>query len=202
MTLTWTPTTLALVDDDYDRVNASDGRSRFGAYLAQHPRDFEAWAPEALNPSEFAAAAWRIATSPVMSPGYVRTRPDLAGITTGFAEDGPDLVLTVRVPVLHSDLHVRLPYEWRDWQSRNYRHDGSFPEREAPDDRHPAVLATAEVRVPIDEALLPAPKHLRGPGLLADAREAVFTLAELVNDKAGPVVARLRDLQPARARQR
>lgn len=198
MTLNWTPSTLALIDEDYDRVNASDGISRYGVYLAQRPRDFAGWDPEPLSPSEFAVAAWRIATAPIMHPGYVRTRPDLVGIRAGFAEDEPSAVLTVSVPLLHHDLVVRLPYEWRDWQPRHYRHDNSYSEWTAPDDQRPAVLATAEVRVPVPEALLPVPKHLRGPGLLADAREAVFTLAELVNDKAGPVVARLRDRRPAR----
>lgn len=198
MPLNWKPATLALVDDDYDRANASDGRSRYGAYLAQHPRDFTAWEPHPLSAPEFAVAAWRIASSPVMSPGYVRIRPDLEAITVGFAEDDPHVVLTVKVPLLHGDLAARLPYQWRDWQLGHFRHDGSYQERIAPGDQHPAVLATADVRIPVAEALLPVPKHLRGPGLLADAREAVFTLAELVNEEAGPIVARLRDRQPAR----
>lgn len=199
MPLHWTPTTLALVDDDYDRANASDGHSRYGAYLAQHPRDFEAWDPEPLSPSEFAVAAWRIATSPIMSPGYVRTRPDLAGITASYATDGPGLVLTVSVPLLHRDLTARLPFEWRDWTSiPSYGASDPYTSCILPNDLYPAVLATAEVRVPVPEALLPVPKHTRGPGLLADAREAVFTLAELVNDKAGPVVERLRDRRPVK----
>lgn len=198
MSLNWTPTTLALVDNDYDRANASDGISRYGAYLAQHPRDFTAWDPEPLSPSEFAVAAWRIATSPIMSPGYVRTRPDLDAITADFTEDGPGAVLTVRVPLLHGDLGTRLPYEWRDWMPEHNRHDGRYPEWIAPDGQYPSVLATAEVRVPVAEALLPVPKHLRGPGLAADARAAVFTLTELVNTKAGPVVERLRERRPAR----
>jgi hypothetical protein len=60
------------VDQDYDRAHASDGISRYGAYL----RDvaFEPWTDND-QAVEWAAFAWRRATGPVMSPGYVRYHP-------------------------------------------------------------------------------------------------------------------------------
>jgi len=64
------------IDRDYDRAHASDGISRYGAYL----RDaiFEPWTDHD-QAVEWAAFAWRRATSPVMSPGYVRYHPAVLG---------------------------------------------------------------------------------------------------------------------------
>src|SRR6266498_6098900 len=68
------------VDRDYDRENASDGLSRYGAYLRD--ASFEPWTDHD-QAVEWAVFAWRRATGPVMSPGYVRYHPrvvaDIAG---------------------------------------------------------------------------------------------------------------------------
>ena len=60
------------VDRDHDREHASNGVSRYGAYL----RDavFEPWTDHDQT-VEWAVFAWRRATGPVMSPGYVRYHP-------------------------------------------------------------------------------------------------------------------------------
>jgi hypothetical protein len=60
------------VDRDYDRAHASDGISRYGAYLRD--ATFEPWTDHD-QAVEWAAFAWRRATGPVMSPGYVRYHP-------------------------------------------------------------------------------------------------------------------------------
>lgn len=62
------------VDDEYDQNYASDGVSRFGAYIRQKTNVFASswdgtWDDSV---SEWAADVWRIATPPVMAPGYVR----------------------------------------------------------------------------------------------------------------------------------
>ena len=64
------------VDADWDYTNASDGISRYGAYLRGHAEEFQSWHGEDLDgittdPGEFAAAAFRVACGPIMSPGYV-----------------------------------------------------------------------------------------------------------------------------------
>ncbi|MCI0687960.1 MAG: hypothetical protein L0Y54_12080, partial [Sporichthyaceae bacterium] len=65
------------IDHDYDRAHASDGRTRYGAYLRQHTADLtEAWDG---GPARFAALAWWIANSPVMWPGYVQAHPRVRG---------------------------------------------------------------------------------------------------------------------------
>jgi hypothetical protein len=67
------------VDEDWDRTNASDRVSRYGAYLRGHTELFDPWheAPDGItqDPGEFAIAALQVATSPIMSPGYVRWHP-------------------------------------------------------------------------------------------------------------------------------
>src|SRR5262249_49859482 len=60
------------VDRDYDREYASDGISRYGAYLGD--ATFEPWTDHDQQ-VEWAAFTWRRATGPVMSPGYVRYHP-------------------------------------------------------------------------------------------------------------------------------
>jgi hypothetical protein len=57
------------IDTGYDRDNASDGRSRYGAYIRQGAFEPQAGSDPAV---ELAVFAWRQATGPVMVPGYVR----------------------------------------------------------------------------------------------------------------------------------
>jgi hypothetical protein len=57
------------IDCEYDRDNASDGVSRYGAYIRQ--ARFEPWTDND-HAVELAEFAWRQATGPVMAPGYVR----------------------------------------------------------------------------------------------------------------------------------
>jgi len=61
------------VDRDYDCAHASDGISRYGAYLRD--ATFEPWTDHD-QAVEWAAFAWRRATGPVMSPATSgTTRP-------------------------------------------------------------------------------------------------------------------------------
>jgi hypothetical protein len=73
-----TTTTAFWIDADDDRERASDGKSRYGAYVRHNRKGFaESWDgtwDEAL-PAHFAEQAWRVATSPVMAPAYVRYHP-------------------------------------------------------------------------------------------------------------------------------
>ncbi len=65
------------VDRGYDRDSASDGGSRYGAYVRERLgwfTDAGCWEWDDSAP-RFAAVVWRIATGPVMVPGYVRMHP-------------------------------------------------------------------------------------------------------------------------------
>ncbi|MFF7459342.1 hypothetical protein [Kitasatospora sp. NPDC008115] len=97
--------TLAIVDDIRDREQASDGYSRYGAYIAQHADDFQDDG-EPLRPVDFAAVAWAVATHPVMSPGYVDVRPDIQPLTVHRDYDGRP-VLGAKVGLRHHDLTHR-----------------------------------------------------------------------------------------------
>ncbi|MEV7871480.1 hypothetical protein AB0P17_36520 [Streptomyces sp. NPDC088124] len=183
MTERWTPGTLARIDDGYDQDRASNGISRYGAYLDQHIGEFHEYGEPntPLPAAEFAAAAWRVATSPVMSPGYVTWRPDIAGVDCAFTKDG-QLMLALTLPVPHSALSARVPYGWRDWERDHYAPtEGPYHRLTEPEG--PAVLVTAEVRIVVNE--LAVPSHVRGPGLLDDARTAVGFLVHRLNDAAG-----------------
>ncbi|MDT3395762.1 hypothetical protein RKE29_03710 [Streptomyces sp. B1866] len=191
----WTPDTLVRIDAQYDRARASDGHSRFGVYLAQRPALFhEPGEPDTplANAEEFAAAVWQVACAPVMSPGYVRVRPDLTAVRIEHREDGEGLLAVVDVPLPHTALRAHLPYRWRDWQpARDLDDDADgYAGSWLPGDDRPAVLVTAQVRVPL-VGPWPVPAAPRGLGLTVSAMDAVDLLAEQVNQAAGPMVTAL-----------
>src|SRR5258708_20946450 len=71
------------IDADYDKDSASDGKSRYGAYVRDRVSSFaECWDgiyEEALA-VHFAATAWQAATGPIMVPGYVRFHRRIRGV--------------------------------------------------------------------------------------------------------------------------
>ncbi|WP_405776018.1 hypothetical protein [Streptomyces sp. NBC_01538] len=86
----WTPTALVSVDEDSDRERATNDYSRYGAYIADRPEKFHEYEEPGtpLPAAEFAAAAWEVATPPILL-GYVNLRPDLERVTTAFTELPP-----------------------------------------------------------------------------------------------------------------
>ena len=80
------------IDLDYDRTQASDGQSRYGAYVRDYARLFDPWqdAPDGVtgDPVEFAIAAFRVATGPIMSPGFVRWHPRVCGYGVEHSDNG------------------------------------------------------------------------------------------------------------------
>lgn len=143
------------VDDFHDRESASDGVSRFGAYVRQRAHLFADGLDGPLRQVDFAATAWAIACSPVMSPGYVRARPDVWAVTCFAGEEGRVLV---------ADVEVRLPWppEWRNTGSvigwtgwaRSTSGWGEPPVLVEPEDKAQALLVTVHLRVPIAAELL------------------------------------------------
>jgi hypothetical protein len=176
------------IDRDYDRASASDGVSRYGAYLASHARLFDPWqeGPDVVtgDPVEFAIAAFTVATGPIMSPGYVRWHGRVCGYGATWTEDDGRLLLSVTLAVPSP---VRLAWDWRGWE-RDF-HDRYLE----PDDRRPAGLARLELRWPVGTDQLPTPQQPRRPGVpnLQDAARAVGVLVEQVNTTVGPVLAEL-----------
>jgi hypothetical protein len=185
------PGQLCWVDADYDRARASDGVSRYGAYLRSHTEAFEPLhGPDAggitLDAGEFAAAALRVATGPIMSPGYLRWHPRVQGFNVGFGLD-PEPGRLVCGVTLATSLPRWLGAPWRSWTQylgRDWCEPG--------DDRH-AALARLELRWPVPVASLPRPGPPATPGEpnLRDAKASVAALVGETNQTAGPVLAAL-----------
>ncbi|PBC77105.1 hypothetical protein BX265_1842 [Streptomyces sp. TLI_235] len=188
----FTTRTLALTDDKTDKARASDGRSRFGVYLANNAHLLHD-SGDPLTPAEFARATWRIATAPVMAPGYVHLRPDLHNITlVAPDEDTDDLALRIEVPLRHRALATWPARMTADWQPDPWATGrAGFTALARPDraDRT-ALLLTATVLVPVPAGLLTAPAGTRpGPEMTRQAKQTVTALvghanahAHLVND--------------------
>nr|BFD92245.1 hypothetical protein KitaXyl93_36050 [Kitasatospora sp. Xyl93] len=185
--------TLAAVDDDYDRGHASDGHSRFGVYLDRYaglPGDDE----PLYTGAEFAVVAWGIATTPVMSPGYVHLRPDLLAVTAHLAEDDPSgLVLRVTAPVPHHALAARPgPGRWLDWERDCYDRGPWSPTVEPIPGRRPVMLLSTYLCLPVPADTLVVPTTNRpGSELTRQAKAAVAVIAEHVNRLGGPALAAL-----------
>jgi len=182
----FTSRTLALLDDTDDRDRSDDGHSRYGAYLRINADQFHNDG-DPLTPAEFAHAAWRIATSPVMSPGYVRIRPDLRDVTPDLTGDDYDsLALRIVVPVRHTAL-TRRSAQLTDWATR---YSGWGDDRwkvlvEPEPTNRAALLLTATLLVPVPEHALIAPTTTRpGRTLTREAKRAVRALAEHANSHA------------------
>jgi hypothetical protein len=176
------------IDRDHDRAAASDGVSRYGAYLRDHAGLFDPWgeAPDGVTGDrvEFAVAAFKVATGPIMSPGYVRWHGRVQAYGAAWSEHDDRLLLSVTLAVASP---VRLGWDWRGWE-RDF-HDRYLE----PDDRRPTGLARLELRWPVPTDQLPTPRRPRRPGVpnLGDATRAVAVLVEQVNATVGPVLAEL-----------
>jgi hypothetical protein len=179
------------VDTDYDRARASDGVSRYGAYLRGHTEAFQpCYGADAggitLDPGEFAAAAFRVATGPIMSPGYVRWHPRVLDHQVSHGDDPEPDRLVCQVTLAIS-LPLWLGSPWGSWTERF-----GDPWREPDDDRH-AALASLALRWPLATSALPRPRTPAAPGRpnLRDAKAATAALVAAINATAGPVLARL-----------
>ena len=188
--MTATADRVCRVDSDWDRSRASDGVSRYGAYLRSHTELFDPWqdAPEGItqDPGEFAVAAFRVATGPIMSPGYVCWHPRVLDHQVGRGENPEPGRLVAKV-TLAVALPLWLGSPWWSWTERF-----GNPWREPDDDRH-AALARLVLRWPLPVASLPHPGKPARPGLpdLGDAQASVRALVAAINDTASPVLAEL-----------
>jgi hypothetical protein len=184
------------VDQEYDRANASDGISRYGAYL----RDvaFEPWTDHD-QAVEWAAFAWRRATGPVMSPGYVRCHPRV--LAAWLERSGWDGSLVAAVTLVSSwpeeiktllARSVRLgegDAYWQDWPTESRAGISCYHEpSEADVVARPYLLATLSLQFTVQSAALPEPPA--APAALLDAgRQAVAVVVAELNRIVGPVLA-------------
>lgn len=192
---------LVSVDEIYDRENSSNRVSRYGVYLRQRAHWFEPDEFEPMSPTAFAVQAWRIACSPVMSPGYVRLGPDVWDVTCRHGDE-PGLMVAdvaVRLPWPSALYRAELTRGWTGWAQWPNLADGRRPQLN-PDDDRAALLFTVELRVPIRESDLPPAPCVGAQAEVADAKRSVAAVCRLVNDTAGPLVFALLESADLRAR--
>jgi hypothetical protein len=179
------------VEAEWDRTQASDGISRYGAYLRGHAERFEPFYGAGadgvtLDPVEFAVAALAVATGPIMSPGYLAWHPRVRDYQASRSEEDGRLLLSV---TFAAPAPVRLPSPWWGWQQE-------FDRFVDPRDRHYAALTRLELRWPVATERLHQPQPPTSPGVpnLSDAKAAVGVVVAEISATTGPVLA---ELEPA-----
>jgi hypothetical protein len=185
------------IDHDYDRENASDGVSRYGAYVRD--RDFDPWTHDDRH-IELAVFAWRVATTPVMSPGYMRRHPRIARAALERSDWDGSLIALVDL-VMPQPRHLSYLRSdddrgcWRDWPSEHSVAAGTDSWFEpAGEDlaRDPYLLCTASLRFTVPPAgLAKPPERQSAPLLVAQCRDTVAALVRSLNAIVGPVIDRI-----------
>jgi hypothetical protein len=185
------------VDRGYDREHASDGVSRYGAYLRDAA--FEPWTDDD-QATEWAVFAWQRATGPVMSPGYVRYHPQVlgarlersgwdgslvAGVTLVSA--WPEQLTAVLVKAVR--LGDKEAY-WQDWPTERLGGDRvSYHEpSEADVAARPYLLTTLSLQFTVPPAALPQPPATSAAVLSAGQQAVAVVVAEL-NPIVGPILS-------------
>jgi hypothetical protein len=191
------------IDYGYDADHASDGISRYGAYVRQATALFAecwdgTWDDTRTRVARFAAAAWQTGTGPVMAPGYIQLHPR---------------VLSARVEVSNWDASlfaaVDLATPWpapldrvRDWRGGQWWHDwpvervlgGPDYYREPGEEeltRGPYLLARARMLFPLPTAGLPSAPGGPHDALEGKARTAAEALVAAMNGAVTPVLGAL-----------
>jgi hypothetical protein len=183
------------VDDEYDREQASDGISRFGAYVRRAARTWS-WDDPQSQRAWFAVMAWETATPPVMSPGYVRRHPR---VRRSRVEFNPwDATLTGVVELVTSWPQALARSRgwqrdgwWLDWPVEScgeavfYREPG-----EDETAAHRYLMASARLVFPLPVRRLPAAPA--GPrGAEEAACDAVRVLVAAMDAVVAPVIEAL-----------
>jgi hypothetical protein len=194
------------IDDEFDRSAASDGISRYGAYVrGRIPGGFdECWDGtfELVLAERFAALAWHTGTTPVMAPPYVHRHPVVlsARVEVNLEAEDPSRRLTAVVDVASRwPAALEKGWEgarcWRQWIWEN-RLGTSWPREPDGDElARGDCFALPSLRLAFavpagDLPAVPVPPHARGQVELA-AREAVAVLVAELNQVVGPVLSAL-----------
>lgn len=173
---------LLWIDEITDRELASDGVSRYGAYLRQAAHRFQDWDEEPTSdPATFAAQAFEIACTPIMSPPYVVTHPRVITCVPHRDEDGRYAVQFELAVGMAQRFRLALPSGWRGWQqTRNGVYFAPW------DNDYPAAYATATVRLPFPHPdRLPTPAYDHGAPHTPTAQHAVRVLVAHANAALG-----------------
>ena len=180
------------VDTDHDQANASDGVSRYGAYVRQAGRGFFEDAEDHEDPAAaLAARAWNTACPPVMVPGFVAWHPRVLSARAERDDWNGDLLLTVDlVSTLPGAVALAAGWSWRSWQYCEWFERFEVPPlREAGRDKALVPTVTASVLIP---PTCVVPQMSPGsPDWRSLAVEAVRGICRVLNTELGPIVAAL-----------
>ena len=200
-------------DGDYDRDSASDGGSRYGAYVRERLEWFQdagCWEWDDSAP-RYAAVAWRIATGPVMAPGYVRMHPKILNAVVERSDWDGSLLACVDLITgwphgLERSREWRDGKWWRDWPADTLGGQETYCWPGGQDlATNPYLLASASLRFAVPPGQLPRPParpaftELDPPPparddlrILAEAAQrSVEVLAAELNRVISPVLATL-----------
>jgi hypothetical protein len=188
------------IDHTYDAAHASEhGGSRYADHLRLNADRFvdifSIYDDDRTLAAEFAAEAWRIATGPVMTPGYVRSHRRIGG--AGVVRNQWDGSLAGAVELimdwpraLADDHSWHGGSRWRDWPSR----DGGIYTHPSDQDLTECcwLLSTAKALFTLDLSQLPdRPTSPDDPILGAIATWTVAVLVDQMNAVVTPILARL-----------
>lgn len=183
------------IDNGYDRDNASDGVSRYGAYVRQARFEPQTDDDHAV---ELAVFAWDQATGPVMAPGYVREHRRIRQACLSRSDWDGSLLARVDLVIgqppslrfLRSDDERG---HWRDWPSQQvFAGPGRFYEPDSDElARDPYLLATASLRFTVPSAGLPQPRPDSADA--GTCQRAVAVLVGELNAIAGPVLKQIEE---------
>lgn len=173
---------LLVIDDVHDVTRASDGFSRFGAYLARRLPAVIDDDPDVLTDAvRWAAFAWATATTPVMSPGYLEWNGPIEDIQICW-DDGH---LAVEA-ILRTPPPVLIP-GWRGWDRDR---DGNHVE---PWYGTRTALTRLTLRAVLGDLRMPGPPRESSSweDIVFTAKAAVRAVALAVEDVLDPVVVAL-----------
>lgn len=169
-------------DEDYDIRYASDGVSRYGAYLSRNADLFDHDGDLTTDAARFAAAAWRIAHPPTMCPGYVSHHGRVQDTSTRWDDEGR-LAVTVELAVSASP-EVTAFGSWRHWSCDDH---GRWTE---PTDLvAPIAVTVVRVAIPLAGVRLPQPRYHRRCPDTTTAKRAVQAFCVLLNHELAAIVA-------------
>jgi len=190
------------IDADYDTEQASDGRSRYGAYVRQNLSGFaECWDGTwdmALH-VRFAAQAWRVATGPIMAPGYVRRHPRILSARLEYSYGDGSLAANVEL-ITPWPQPLRQSSQWIKQIGHGWWHDWPMDFSDAYNDpsdedlaKRPYLLASAALRftVPIGQFAHPPSAEPAAEELTELASQSVAVLVTELNRIVVPVIQTL-----------
>lgn len=180
-------------NDADDRDRASDGVSRYGAYLRHNSALFNDWDADRVtgDPGGFAAAAWQVATSPIMAPPYLDwTAERVQSVTFTGSEHGAALIARVQVAVPRPAALAGVR-GFGDWDRGDRWNRGYHTPADDALARRPAMLTSSLLLFHIPTADLYAPTDTPDRLTAADAKASVKQLATLLHGHLTPVLAAL-----------